>query len=472
MADKDKGGAAGGLLSPVKHQLRGIAGIAGKLALAAVKRKVEQTTKQLTGIAEGGGLQTLGQLAGSEGKMGRVKGLAKMAWGGLKQKLGFGGAAGKKKLKLTNIVESLDFGAPRRLVYDVWTQFEDWPTFTKKIEKVVQESDEKLTWQVKIFIPRRQWESTIMEQVPDEEIIWRSKAAKGYVDGSVTFHAVTDDMTRVLMVLEYHPKGLVEHIGNLWRAQGRRARLEFKHIRRHIMTQVLPHPEEIQGWRGVIHDGEVVKDHETAMREEEEEREREERGEAEPEEGEYEEGEYEEGEAPEEGEEEPEEGEEAEEAEEAETEEGEAPEGEEAAAEPGEEGGEEARERRRRLWSRRGERPDRPRGAVPAAEEEPRARRRGPEPSEAPARRRGPESGEPGEPPVRRRRPESGEPGEPPARRRRPESDEPGEPPARRRRPESGEPGEPPARRRRPETAEGEEPARRRPRPEPGPQGR
>ncbi|WP_405148024.1 SRPBCC family protein [Sphaerisporangium sp. NBC_01403] len=418
MADKGKGGAAGGLLSPIKHQLRGIAGIAGKLALAAVKRKVEQTTQQLTGIAEGGGLKTLGQLAGSEGKMGRVKGLAKMAWSGLKQKLGFGGAAGKKKLKLTNIVESLDFGAPVRLVYDVWTQFEDWPTFTKKIEKVVQDSDEKLTWQVKIFIPRRTWESTIMEQVPDEKIIWRSKAAKGYVDGAVTFHAVTDDMTRVLMVLEYHPKGLIEHIGNLWRAQGRRARLEFKHIRRHIMTQVLPHPEEVQGWRGVIHEGEVVKDHETALREEEEreEREREERGEAEPEEGEYEGEEAEEGREPEEGEE----GEEAEAAE---------------AAEPGEEeeeGAEEPRERRRRPWGRRGERQTR--GAVPAEEEEPRARRRRPEPGEGPPRRRRPESGEPGEPPVRRRRPEGGEPGEPPARRRRPEAGEGEEPPPRRRR--------------------------------------
>jgi hypothetical protein len=413
MADKDRGGVAEGLRNPIKKQLRGLAGIAGKMALGALRRKVEQTTKTLNGIADGDGLHTLGQLAGSEGRMGRLKGFAKMAWGGLKKKLGFGGAAGKKKLKLTNIVESLDFGAPVRLVYDVWTQFEDWPTFTKKIEKVVQDSDEKLTWQVKIFIPRRTWESTIMEQVPDEKIIWRSKAAKGYVDGAVTFHAVTDDMTRVLMVLEYHPKGLIEHIGNLWRAQGRRARLEFKHIRRHIMTQVLPHPEEVQGWRGVIHEGEVVKDHETALREEEEREERE-RGE-EPEEGEYEEEEVEEGHAePGEGEEEA--GPEAEGAE---------AEGAEAEAEPEEEPGEEAGARRRRPWGRRGG--ERPETSGPGEAEE-----------EAP--------------PVRRRRPE-GAGDEEPRRRRRP----------------GGEPEEPRARRR-PETAE--EPAPRRPRREAEPRGR
>ncbi|GAA3823513.1 hypothetical protein GCM10022226_50050 [Sphaerisporangium flaviroseum] len=444
MADHDKGNAPSGLTNPIRQQVRGLAGIAGKLALSAVRRKVEQTTKQLTNVAEGGGLRTLGQIAGTEGGTGRFKGLAKLAWGGLKKKLGFGGGAGKKKLKLTNIVESLDFGAPVRLVYNVWTQFEDWPTFTKKIEKVVQESDEKLTWQVKIFIPRRTWESTIMEQVPDEKIIWRSKAAKGYVDGSVTFHAVTDDMTRVLMVLEYHPKGLVEHIGNLWRAQGRRARLEFKHIRRHIMTQVLLRPEDVQGWRGVIHEGEVVKDHETALREEEEREEREEREREErerregpePEEGEYEE------EEPEEGGEEPEEAEEGEEAERGE--------GAEAGPEPeeegGEEGGEEPRARRRRPWPRRGERPERPRpGERP--EEGPQARRRPSESEETPARR-GAGDGEPEGPPLRRRRREGGEPEEPPRRRRR----------------ETGEREEPP-RRRRPEPTGREEPAPRRTRP-------
>jgi hypothetical protein len=55
----------------------------------------------------------------------------------------------------------------------------------------------------------------------------------------------------------------------MWRAQGRRARLELKHYRRHLMTNAILHPEEIQGWRGVIEDGEVVEDPEAASAEEE-----------------------------------------------------------------------------------------------------------------------------------------------------------------------------------------------------------
>ena len=88
----------------------------------------------------------------------------------------------------------------------------------------------------------------------------------------MTFHEVTPILTRVLLVLEYHPQGLFERTGNIWRAQGRRARLEFKHFRRHVMSHAILHPDEIEGWRGEIRDSEVVKDHETALREEKERR--------------------------------------------------------------------------------------------------------------------------------------------------------------------------------------------------------
>ncbi|MCO6003835.1 SRPBCC family protein [Actinoallomurus purpureus] len=242
-----------------------------------------------------------------------------------------------------------------RLAYNQWTQFEDFPSFTKKVEDVHQEADEKVRWKAQIFWSHRNWESTITEQIPDQRIVWRSRGPKGYVDGAVAFSEIGPAMTRIALVLEYHPQGLFEHTGNLWRAQGRRARLEFKHFRRHVMTQAVLRPDEIEGWRGEIRDGEVVKDHETALREEKEaggrpeEREREETGEYE---GEEEPEREREGEAELEGEEEPEYEDEYEE-----------DEGEEEEGEPGEE--EEPRRRetvssgRRRGEAGRGDRPDR-----------------------------------------------------------------------------------------------------------------
>jgi hypothetical protein len=62
------------------------------------------------------------------------------------------------------------------------------------------------------------------------------------------------------VVIEYHPQGLFEKTGNIWRAQGRRIRLELKNFQREVMTQTLLHPDEVEGWHGEIHDGEVVDD--------------------------------------------------------------------------------------------------------------------------------------------------------------------------------------------------------------------
>jgi hypothetical protein len=190
---------------------------------------------------------------------------------GLFRRGGKGG--GSKKLKLTNIVESIDVGVPVTLAYNQWTQYNDFPKFTKKVESVDKNRNEeqKTNWKAQVFWSHRTWEATVIEQVPDERIIWRSKGQKGHVDGAVTFHELGPNLTRILLVLEYHPQGMFERTGNLWRAQGRRARLELKHFRRHMMTQGVLHPDEIEGWRGTIHDGEVVESHEDALDREEQE---------------------------------------------------------------------------------------------------------------------------------------------------------------------------------------------------------
>jgi hypothetical protein len=253
--------------------------------------RVENMSSRLTGVAENGG-QLLGSRSGrgrsdeadeadessengdgGEGRQGLLSRIGS-AVGGVKDKVaeavgGGGGSGGQgKKLKVTNIVEEQDVGLPLRTTYDLWTQFSDFPGFMKKLETVEQASDEKTNWTAKVFWSRRTWEATIVEQVPDSHIVWKSTGAKGHVDGAVAFTALGPNLTRVLLVLEYWPKGFFEQTGNIWRAQGRRARLEFKHFRRHAMTNALLRQDEIEGWRGEIRDSEVVKTHEEALEDE------------------------------------------------------------------------------------------------------------------------------------------------------------------------------------------------------------
>ena len=269
MAQDTKKASGNGAVDRLKSEAQGLLGALGDRAAGKLRGKVEDTVGRLGDYVEGGaGPGLMAAVTGAKGMAeGKSPGRSMLGAGmaAVKEKVkGMFGKGGQgKKLKMTNIVESIDVGAPVTLVYNQWTQFTDFPSFMKKVENVDQSEDEKLNWKAQVFWSHRTWEATIREQAPDDKIIWRSKGDKGYVDGAVTFHELTPNLTRILVVLEYHPQGLFERTGNIWRAQGRRARLELKHFRRHVMSEGLLHPDDIQGWRGVIRDGEVVEEDET-----------------------------------------------------------------------------------------------------------------------------------------------------------------------------------------------------------------
>ncbi|MDA4886116.1 SRPBCC family protein [Streptomyces sp. MS2A] len=309
--------------------------------LTGLGTKLGETTGKLNDIAEGNspGFAKLALDGGrklAEGKSpmraafevgaGKVKdnvvGAFKNLTGGKGGKKGGGGQ------KPTVIIEYVDVGVPLRTAYDQWTQYQDFSTFAKGVKSANRADDTTSDWQLKVFWSNRSWKATTTEQVPDDRISWTSEGAKGSTKGVVSFHELAPSLTRVVLVIEYYPSGLFEKTGNIWRAQGRRARLDLKNYVRHITFK----GEADDGWRGEIRDGEVVRSHEDAVAEEEEQQgreqepEQESEGEAEAEYDEEPEGEYEE--EPEgEYEEEPE-GEYEEEPEEADAEYEEEPEGE------------------------------------------------------------------------------------------------------------------------------------------------
>ncbi|TQL19055.1 SRPBCC family protein [Streptomyces sp. SLBN-134] len=274
--------------------------------LSGLGQKLGETTNKLNDIADGNspGFAKLALDGGrklAEGKSplrSAVELGASRAKDNVMDKLkGLGGGGGKSKRKRSSgnkptvIIEHIDVGVPLRTAYDQWTQYQDFSTFAKGVKSANKSDDTTSDWQAKIWWSNRSWKAKTTEQVPDDRIAWSSEGAKGTTKGVVSFHSLGDNLTRVLLVIEYYPSGFFEKTGNIWRAQGRRARLDLKHFVRFITIK----GEAEDSWRGEIRDGEVVRSHEDAVAEEENEETEGENGEEpEGEHGEEPEGEYDE----------------------------------------------------------------------------------------------------------------------------------------------------------------------------------
>ncbi|MFL6163173.1 MAG: SRPBCC family protein [Jatrophihabitantaceae bacterium] len=252
------------------HSAEGYLGAQSEKLVGSLGDKVSGATQKLTDVASGNAEP--GSLLGKTAKNvaegdSPAKAALKGAATGVTDKVksffkGKGkGPGGKKSM---NIEESIDVGVPLRQAYNRWTEFTEFPKWSKGVQSVNQDDETKTGWNAKVFWSKRNWNAKINEQIPDERISWTSDGPKGTVDGVVTFHELAPNLTRILLALEYHPAGLFEKTGNLWRAQGRRVRLDLKLYRRFVMMS----NEEVEGWRGEIRDGEVVRDHDEVIADE------------------------------------------------------------------------------------------------------------------------------------------------------------------------------------------------------------
>ncbi|MFI6638070.1 SRPBCC family protein [Streptomyces sp. NPDC050504] len=246
-------GIAGGPAAQrLKGELQDYLAAQAVRALTGVGRKLGESTVKLNDMAEGRspGLARMALEGGrklAEGK-GPLRGAVEVGAGHLKEKVkeafkslgGKGRKAGSAGRRPTVILESVDIGVPVADVYEQWCKLEEFSRFAKGVQSVSEADEDTSDWKLKIFWSTRSWKAKVTDREPEARIAWTSEGAKGTTKGVVTFHPLGDDLTRVLLLIEYYPKGLFERTGNLWRAQGRRARLDLKHFARHTSLTAVP----------------------------------------------------------------------------------------------------------------------------------------------------------------------------------------------------------------------------------------
>jgi len=150
-----------------------------------------------------------------------------------------------------------DVGVPVREAYNQWTMLEEFPKFMHRVTSVQVDDDDrsKVKWGEKIWFWKRQWEAEITEMIPDQRISWRSVSGTKHT-GHVTFHPLEDNLTRVIVNLDFQPSGMFEKMASGMRFVKRAAKSDVYRYKAFIET----HEQATGAWRGRIEDGEVVKD--------------------------------------------------------------------------------------------------------------------------------------------------------------------------------------------------------------------
>ena len=124
-----------------------------------------------------------------------------------------GGGNSSGKTRRLPIQRWTDIAAPIDVVYERWTEFEDFPKFMHRVLSVKKEDRNKLSWEEKIWFSRRQWEGEITERRKNDRIAWKTTKGTSH-SGVVTFHKLDTNLTRVMVDMDFHPSGMIEKMAS------------------------------------------------------------------------------------------------------------------------------------------------------------------------------------------------------------------------------------------------------------------
>jgi uncharacterized membrane protein len=150
------------------------------------------------------------------------------------------------------IQQAIDIAAPVTQVYNHWTDYEDWPEFMHRIENAEMVDDTTVSFQAKIWGISKRFEAEIVEQRPDERIEWN--VTEGYAHtGVVTFHPLSENLTRIDLSLDIQPSNIIDKASRGMRFVKRAVRGDLHRFKAYVELDKEPK----KGSRATIEDGNV-----------------------------------------------------------------------------------------------------------------------------------------------------------------------------------------------------------------------
>jgi uncharacterized protein YndB with AHSA1/START domain len=209
-----------------------------------IEEKGENEAEEMGEKAVAGAKKSLG----NAGPMGKVA--SKMMGGGGDDEKD-GGGGGKKTRRLP-IQRWTDVAAPIDEVYEAWTKFDQFPRFMHRVLNVEQKGRDKISWTEKIWFSSRQWEGRVTEKRKNDRIVWKTTSGMSH-KGVVSFHKLADNLTRVMITMEFEPNGMMEKMASGLRFVKRAVQADLARFKAYVEMErakgieYRPNPEDEEG---------------------------------------------------------------------------------------------------------------------------------------------------------------------------------------------------------------------------------
>jgi uncharacterized membrane protein len=82
-----------------------------------------------------------------------------------------------------------------------------------RVLNVREKQGNKVSWQEKIWFSSREWEGEITERRKNDRIAWKTRSGMSH-RGVVSFHKIGDNLTRVMVDMEFEPSGMMEKMAS------------------------------------------------------------------------------------------------------------------------------------------------------------------------------------------------------------------------------------------------------------------
>jgi uncharacterized membrane protein len=152
---------------------------------------------------------------------------------------------------MSTFKETVEVEVPVGTAYNQWTQFEEFPNFMEGVEEVRQIDERRNHWTTKVSGVRREFDTEIIDQLPDERITWRTTSGDTHQKGTVRFQRVDDTHTRVELVMDVEPSGAAEKAADALNIIDRRVKEDMRRFKQYIEER----GAESGAWRGRITPG-------------------------------------------------------------------------------------------------------------------------------------------------------------------------------------------------------------------------